>query len=237
MRVALVTGAASGIGAATAELLEQRGWRVAHNDLPGRTVRGHPAPADVSDPRAVDAMVERIAAELAPVSLLVSNAAAMVMGAIERVGQADFWQVVDTNLGGYFNCARACAPAMVEAGWGRIVAISSEWGQIGWPRATAYSASKAGMISMTKALARQLGPSGITVNAIAPGVIDTPQLAVDAADLGLSLDDTRRHYAAQTPMGRIGRPEEVAAAVAFLASDAAGSLTGQVLAPNGGTTP
>ncbi|MGZ4430485.1 MAG: SDR family NAD(P)-dependent oxidoreductase [Gaiellales bacterium] len=237
MRVALVTGAASGIGAATAVLLEQRGWRVACNDLPGRAVRGHPAPADVSDPDAVNAMVERIAAELGPVSLLVCNAAAMVMGAIERVSEADFWRVVDVNLGGCFNCVRACAPSMVGAGWGRIVAISSEWGQTGWPRATAYSASKAGMISMTKALARQLGPSGITVNAIAPGVIDTPQLEVDAADLGLSLDETRRRYASQTPLGRIGRAEEVAAAVAFLASDAAGSLTGQVLAPNGGTTP
>ena len=125
---------------------------------------------------------------------------------------------------------------MAQAGWGRIVALSSEWGQVGWPRASAYSASKAGVISLTKALARQLGPSGITVNAIAPGVIDTPQLRIDAADLGRSLDETRRLYASSTPLGRIGRPEEVAATVAFLASDEAGSLTGQVLAPNGGTT-
>jgi NAD(P)-dependent dehydrogenase (short-subunit alcohol dehydrogenase family) len=92
------------------------------------------------------------------------------------------------------------------------------------------------MISMTKALARQLGPSGITANAIAPGVIDTPQLEVDANDAGVTLDEIRRRYASAAPLGRIGDPREVAMAVAFLASDGAGSLTGQVLAPNGGTT-
>ena len=120
---------------------------------------------------------------------------------------------------------------MAQAGWGRIVALSSEWGQVGWSRATAYSASKAGVISLTKALARQLGPGGITVNAIAPGAIDTPQLEVDAADLGRSLDETKRLYASATPLGRVGRPEEVAATVVFLASEQAGSLTGQVSRP------
>lgn len=236
MRVALVTGAAGGIGRATADLLEQRGWTVARNDLPGVTVAGHAAPADVSEPLAVNEMVRRIASELGPVSLLVANAAHMVMDSIERLPESEFWRVVDVNLGGYFACARACAPAMAQAGWGRIVAISSEWGQVGWPRATAYSASKAGVISLTKALARELGASGITVNAIAPGAIDTSQLEVDAHDLGFSLDETRQLYASATPLGRIGRPEEVAATVAYIASAEAGSLTGQVLAPNGGTT-
>ena len=236
MRVALVTGAAGGIGRATADLLERRGWEVARNDLPGVSVAGHSWPADVSDPDAVNALVRGISDRLGPVSLLVSNAAHMVMGPIEQVPESDFWRVVDTNLGGHFACVRACAPAMAQAGWGRIVALSSEWGQVGWPRASAYSASKAGVISLTKALARQLGPSGITVNAIAPGVIDTPQLEIDAADLGRSLDETKRLYASSTPLGRIGRPEEVAATVAFLASEEAGTLTGQVLAPNGGTT-
>ena len=162
MRVALVTGAAGGIGRATADLLERRGWAVARNDLPGVSVAGHPAPADVSDPDAVNAMVRGVSDGLGPVSLLVANAAHMVLGPIEQMPESDFWRVVDTNLGGYFACARACAPAMAQAGWGRIVALSSEWGQVGWPRASAYSASKAGVISLTKALARQLGPSGIT---------------------------------------------------------------------------
>jgi 2-hydroxycyclohexanecarboxyl-CoA dehydrogenase len=236
MSVALVTGAATGIGRATADVLEERGWVVARNHLPGQQVAGRGYAADVRDSASVDAMVQRIAAELGSVSLLVANAAAMVMGAIERVSEAEFWRVIDTNLTGYFNCARACAPSMVDAGWGRIVAISSEWAQTGWPRATAYCASKAGMISMTRALARQLGPSGITANAIAPGVVDTQQLEVDAADAGVTVEEVKRRYAAATPLGRIGDPREVALTVAYLASDAAGSLTGQVLSPNGGTT-
>jgi NAD(P)-dependent dehydrogenase (short-subunit alcohol dehydrogenase family) len=209
---------------------------VARNHLPGQQVPGRGYAADVSDPAAVRDMVESVISDLGPVTLLVSNAAAMTMGTIEQVPESEFWRIVDTNLSGYFNCARACAPAMAERGFGRIVAISSEWGQIGWPRATAYSASKAGMISMTRALARQLGPSGITANAIAPGVIDTSQLEVDAADAGVGLDEIKQRYAAQAPLGRIGTAAEVAAAVRFLASPAAGSLTGQVLAPNGGTT-
>jgi 2-hydroxycyclohexanecarboxyl-CoA dehydrogenase len=236
MKVALVTGAATGIGAATADLLEEGGWHVVRNHLPGQRVAGTGAEADVSDPDAVDAMVARIRTELGAVSLLVANAAHMVMGAIEQVSEHDFWRVLDVNLGGYFNCARACAPAMVESGFGRIVAISSEWGQTGWPRASAYAASKAGVISLTKALARELGPSGVTVNAVAPGVIDTPQLDVDAADAGVARDEIVRRYAQAAPLRRIGQPREVAAAVAFLAADHAGCVTGQVLAPNGGTT-
>jgi NAD(P)-dependent dehydrogenase (short-subunit alcohol dehydrogenase family) len=234
--VALVTGAATGIGAATADLLEERGWRVVRNHLPGQRVPGTGAEADVSDAAAVDAMVARIRAELGAVSLLVANAAHMVMGAVEQVSERDFWRVLDVNLGGYFNCARACAPGMVEAGFGRIVAVSSEWGQTGWPRASAYCASKAGIISLTKALARELGPCGVTVNAVAPGVIDTPQLEVDAADAGVGRDEILRRSAEAAPLGRVGQPRDVAAAIAYLAADHAGCVTGQVLATNGGTT-
>jgi NAD(P)-dependent dehydrogenase (short-subunit alcohol dehydrogenase family) len=234
--VALVTGAAGGIGRATADLLEERGFTVARNDLPGRPVQGHAAPADVADSPAVEVMVARVREELGPVEVLVANAAAMTMGRIEDVSEADFWHIVDVNLAGVFHCARACVPHMRAAGHGRIVAISSEWGQIGWPRATAYSASKAGIISMVKAFARELGASGITANVVAPGAIDTEQLGVDAADAGESIDELRRRYAGEAPLGRLGTPRDVAAAVAFLAGAHAGSLTGQVLAPNGGTT-
>jgi NAD(P)-dependent dehydrogenase (short-subunit alcohol dehydrogenase family) len=209
---------------------------VARNHLPGQTVAGYSAPADVSDSEAVEAMTAKVCNDLGPVGVLVANAAEMVMGPIEEVPEADFWRIVDVNLAGVFLCARACAPAMARAGGGRIVAVSSEWGQIGWPRATAYCASKAGVISLVKALARQLGPYGITVNAVAPGAIDTPQLEVDAADAGESLDELRRRYAAEAPLGRLGTPRDVAGTIAFLASEHAGSLTGQVLAPNGGTT-
>jgi NAD(P)-dependent dehydrogenase (short-subunit alcohol dehydrogenase family) len=234
-RVALVTGAATGIGRATADELERRGYTVARNHLPGQTVDGHSAPADVSDPRQVEAMVQDVTGRLGPVEVLVANAAHMVMGAIDEVSERDFWTVVDTNLTGAFTCIRACLPHMRRAGFGRIVSVTSEWGQTGWPRATAYSASKAGLISMTRALARELGPDGITVNAVAPGVIDTPQLQVDADDAGVPLTDIKQRYAAGIPLGRIGTPAEVARTIAHLIAEAA-TTTGQVLAVNGGTT-
>jgi NAD(P)-dependent dehydrogenase (short-subunit alcohol dehydrogenase family) len=234
LTVALVTGAATGIGAATAALLERSGLTVARNHLPGQSAPGYSAPADVADPAAVDAMVGRIRADLGPVSVLVCNAAHMVMGAIDEVGPDAFWRVVDVNLTGSFNCIRACAPGMTAAGWGRIVTVASGWGVTGYPRASAYSASKAGIISLTKAVARELGPHGVTVNAVAPGIIDTPQLDVDAADAGVSAAEIRRRYADRVPVGRIGRPEEVAAMVAHLCSDAAATITGQLVGVDGG---
>jgi NAD(P)-dependent dehydrogenase (short-subunit alcohol dehydrogenase family) len=234
MRAALVTGAASGIGAATADLLERRGFRVARNHLPGQSVPGYSAPADVADSGAVAAMVERVRADLGPVEVLVCNAAHMVMGAIDEIGPDAFWKVIDTNLTGTFNCIRACAPAMADTGFGRIVTVASGWGVTGWPRASAYSASKAGLISMTRAVARELGPRGITANAIAPGVVDTPQLDVDAGDAGVTPAQIRARYGAEVPLGRVGRPEEVAAVVAHLCAEEAGTITGQVVPVAGG---
>jgi NAD(P)-dependent dehydrogenase (short-subunit alcohol dehydrogenase family) len=234
LTVALVTGAATGIGAATADLLERQGLTVARNHLPGQSVPGYSAPADVADPAAVDAMVARVRADIGPVSVLVCNAAHMVMGAIDEVDPDAFWRVVDTNLTGSFNCIRACAPGMTAAGWGRIVTVASGWGVTGYPRASAYSASKAGIISLTKAVARELGPHGITANAVTPGIIDTPQLDVDAADAGVPAAEIRVRYAGRVPVGRIGRPEEVAAVIAHLCSDAAGTITGQVVGVDGG---
>lgn len=234
MRVALVTGAATGIGAATADVLERRGLRVARNHLPGQSVPGYAAPADVADPAQVEGMVERVRADLGPVEVLVCNAAHMVMGGIDEVGPDAFWKVIDTNLTGSFNCIRACAPAMADAGFGRIVTVASGWGVTGWPRASAYSASKAGIISMTRAVARELGPAGVTANAIAPGVVDTPQLDVDAADAGVSAAEIRARYGAEVPLGRVARPDEVAAMIAHLCSEEAGTITGQVVPVAGG---
>jgi NAD(P)-dependent dehydrogenase (short-subunit alcohol dehydrogenase family) len=232
--VALVTGAATGIGAATAALLERQGLTVARNHLPGQSVPGYSAPADVADPAAVDRMVARVRDDLGPVAVLVCNAAHMVMGGIDEVGPDAFWRVLDVNLTGTFNCIRACTPGMKAGRWGRIVNIASGWGVTGHPRATAYSASKAGIVSLTRAVARELGPHGITANAIAPGVVDTPQLDVDAGDAGVSAQEIRIRYAAQVPLGRIGRPEDVAGVVAHLCSDAAGTITGQVVGVDGG---
>jgi NAD(P)-dependent dehydrogenase (short-subunit alcohol dehydrogenase family) len=146
----------------------------------------------------------------------------------------DWWRVVDTNLSGSFRLARAAAPHLSRT-HGSIVFVSSEWGVTGWPNASAYAASKAGLIGLTKALARELAPS-VRVNAVAPGVVDTPQLQVDADAAGVTIDEIRRRYAAAAPLGRIASPHEIAASIRFLVSPDAGYYTGQVLQPNGGTT-
>jgi NAD(P)-dependent dehydrogenase (short-subunit alcohol dehydrogenase family) len=234
--VALVTGAATGIGAATADLLEERGYSVARNHLPGQRVPGYSAEADVSDPAAAGRMVSDVTRDLGPVSVLVANAAYMVMGEIGEVDAGEFWRVVNTNLTGTFSCIRACAPAMVEQRFGRIVNVASDWGRTGWPRATAYAASKAGVISLTKATALELGPRGITVNAVTPGIVDTPQLQVDADDAGVPLEEILETYAAEVPLGRVAQPRDIAEVIAHLASDAAATITGQIIPVNGGAS-
>jgi NAD(P)-dependent dehydrogenase (short-subunit alcohol dehydrogenase family) len=236
MSVALVTGAAAGIGQTVADHLESIGWVVARNDLPGRSVDGYAAPADVADPVAVAGMVDRVAADLGPIGLLVNNAGVTTMASIDAMSPASFWRIIDVNLTSCFFCTQACVPMMRELGRGRVISISSEWGRNGRARATAYSASKAGIISLTKSLGRTLGEYGITVNAIAPGVIETASLEDEAADLGLSLDDLRQKRIEGIPLGRLGTTADVAALVEYIASDAAASLTGQVLSVNGGTT-
>lgn len=236
MTVAIVTGAASGIGRAIVDRLEADGWSVARNELPGVAVEGYAAPADVADPEQVRAMVEQVERGLGPIALLVNNAATVQLGAIDEVPEQEFWRMIDVNLSGAFYCAQACATSMTRQQFGRIISMSSEWGQIGWPHASAYCATKAGLISLTKALARALGPAGVTANAIAPSVVDTPGLRIDAEHAGISLDEMRRRYAAQIPLQRLADPSEIASLVSFLASHAAGTITGQLICPNGGTT-
>lgn len=241
-RVALVTGAAQGIGAAIARRLAAEGARVAVNDLPGRPfvdelaqeLGGLGASADVSQPGQVRAMVEQVVAQAGPISILVSNAAYMSMGSILEHPLEDWWRVVDTNLTGSFHLVQAALPGMRQLGHGRIVIISSYWGLIGWPNATAYAASKGGLIALTKTLGRELAPDGITVNAIAPGVIATPQLEVDASDAGVSLKEIQRRYAEAIPVGRVGKAEEIAATVALLADPQLGAMVGQIVQVNGG---
>lgn len=227
MRVALVTGAATGIGAATADALEQQGLTVARNHLPGQTVPGYSAPADVSDAGAVNGMVARIGADLGPVSVLVCNAAYMVMGAVEDVGPEDFWRVLDTNLTGSFNCIRACAPGMTAARFGRIVNIASGWGVTGWPRASAYSASKAGVISLTKSLGKEVARTGIRVNCVTPAAVKT----------GMFNQMTQAHIdfmLSKIPMGRFGQVEEIASLVAWLCTEECSFSTGAVFDLSGG---
>lgn len=243
-RLVLVTGGAQGIGAAVARRFAAEGALVAVNDLAAddrmaavvTEVGGVAAPADVSDASQVEAMVERLQTEHGDVDALVCNHAYMSMGSVLDYPIDDWWRVVDTNLGGSFAAVQAVLPGMRRTRSGRIVLVASEWGVIGWPNATAYSASKSGLIALAKTLGRELAPEGIIVNAVAPGVTDTPQLEVDARDAGVELSAMHARYAADIPAGRIGRPDEVAAVIAHLCDPLIEATVGQVVAVNGGST-
>jgi NAD(P)-dependent dehydrogenase (short-subunit alcohol dehydrogenase family) len=239
MSTALVTGAGQGMGAAIATRLAADGHTVAVNDLvaenaqaTAQRIGGHAYPFDVADPDAAAAAVRAIGA----VDILVANHAYMTMQPFESTTAEEWDRTIAVNLLGTANLLELTAPGMVDRGYGRVVVIASEWGVIGWPNATPYAASKGGLIGLVKSAARALGPRGVAVNAIAPGITDTPQLQVDADDAGISLAEMIERYAADVPLGRVGRPEDIAAVVSFLCSDAAIALVGQVLQPNGGTT-
>lgn len=242
-RVALVTGAGQGMGRAIAERLAAEGAKVAANDLNPDTaaataeaVGGMAVPFDVSEPDAVDAGVADVEGRLGPVEILVANHAFMTMAPFEEESPENWRRILDVNLFGTGMLIERCAPGMANRGFGRIVVMSSEWGVIGWPNATAYAASKGGLISLVKSVARAVGVKGVAVNAIAPGVTDTPQLDVDALDAGVSHEEIVRRYGEDIPLGRVGRPQEIAATVAFLCSTNAEAFVGQVLHANGGST-
>ena len=213
-RLALVTGSTQGIGRATAARLAAEGARVAINGpIPGTVTSvatedgGIPAAADISDAEQVDRMVADLEEAEGPVGLLVANAAYMSMGPLGEHEAGDWWHNVDVNLTGHFNVLRAVLPGMRRAGGGHIVMIASEFGVIGWPNATGYAASKAGIAALVAALAEELAADGVTIAAIAPGVTDTAQLEVDAEDAGVSLDEIRAHYAKDIPLRRSAAPK------------------------------
>jgi len=241
--VALVTGAAQGLGRATARRLAADGFTVAVNDIAddGRltelaaSIGGIAVPADIADPVAGPAMAAAVAKQAGPVAVLVANAAAMAMSPFLESAPDEWWRQIDVNLSGHFRIIQAVIPGMRAQGHGRIV-ISSGWGVIGYPNATAYAASKAGLIALTKGLGRELGPQGILTNAIAPAFIDTEQLQVDADDAGISLDEMRQRYRDEIPIGQLASADDIAGAVSFLAGPGSSAVIGQVLQPNGGVT-
>lgn len=243
-KVALVSGAAQGMGAAHARRLAQSGALVAINDRVqsdslaalADELGGIAVPGDVSDAIAAADIVSTISAAAGPVDVLVSNHAYMTMAPFLEADPSDWWRIIDTNLGGTLNLVQRVLPGMRARGEGRIVVITSEWGVSGWPNATAYAASKAGLISLVKTLGRELAPEGIIVNAIAPGVTDTPQLEVDANAEGIPLEDMKAEYANQIPLGRIGTVAEVASTVAFLSDFRLSAIVGQTIQVNGGST-
>lgn len=241
-QVALVTGAAQGLGSAIARRLARDGARVVVNDRRASSaldsladeIGGLAAPADVSRPHEVAGMFDRVESELGDVEILVSNAAFMDMGSFPPADHETWWRQLDVNLSGTFFAVRRALPGMRRAGRGRIVIVSSYWGICGWPHATGYCASKAGLIALGRTLGRELAPEGILSNVVAPGVIDTPQLDVDASASGVSRAEITERYADAIPTGAVGTPEQVAAAVAFLCSQRSSAFVGQVLQPNGG---
>ncbi len=242
-RVALVTGAAQGIGAEIARRLHADGALVAVNDLRDSDklaavsdpISGLRAPADVADREAVMAMVARVERELGEVDVLVCNAALETMGEFQTQSTEDFWRQIDVNLGGAFACIQAVLPGMLAKGAGKIVVITSVAGVNGWARAVGYSAGKAGLIGLVKALGAELSPAGIHITGIAPGAIDSPQIEVDAVEYGVTLDALRKRYTEMTPLGRIGQPADIAGLVSLLAGPAVGdAFVGQILQPNGG---
>lgn len=243
-RVALVTGAAQGMGAAHARRLAAAGATLALNDirdsaalssladeLGGFTVAG-----DVSDPDECVRIAGDVVRAAGRLDVLVANHAYMTMAPLLEHDDADWWKVVDTNLGGTFFLVQAVLPHMRTVGAGRIVVITSEWGLTGWPEATAYAAAKSGLISLVKTLGRELAHERIIVNAVAPGVTDTPQLQVDADAAGVDLPTMHQRYAQGIPLGRIGIADEVAAAIELLCDFELEAVVGQVISCNGGST-
>jgi len=238
-RIALVTGGGSGIGRATAIRLAEDGADGVVLDLnldgAGETVtrleklgrRALAVRADVTRSDEVRVAVEQAERALGPIDVLVNNAGLAWQATFLEMPEADWDRMLAVHLKGAYNCSRAVLPGMLARGWGRIVSLSSTAGLGGTGRSVAYAAAKAALIGFTKSLAREVAPHGITVNAVAPGFIATPMTSTWPAD-------RRARVAEETPVRREGTPDDIAHAIAYLASEEASFVTGQVLSPNGG---
>lgn len=244
-RTAIVTGAARGIGAATARRLAADGHAVAVLDLledraeetaeaiaadGGRTLA---IGVDVADETAATAAVDRVTAELGPPTILVNNAGILRDNLLFKMSASDWDAVLGVHLRGAFLMSRAVQSHMVEAKWGRIVNLSST-SALGNRGQANYAAAKAGMHGFTKTLAFELGKFGVTANAVAPGFVQTEMTRATAERIGVSFEDFLAGAAAETPVGRVGQPEDIAAAVSFFCSEEAGFVSGQVLYVAGG---
>ena len=239
-KTVLITGASRGIGAETARLFAEKGWavgvsynrsgdraRALAEELRSRGAEVGLYQADVARRDQVDRMVSAFLSEFGRIDALVCCAGVARQELFTDITPNSWQEIMGTDLDGVFHCCQAVLPDMLHRKSGKIVTLSSMWGQVGASCEVAYSAAKAGVIGLTRALAKELGPSGITVNCVAPGVIDTEMNG------NLSQED-KDALAEETPLERIGTPRDVAEAIWFLVSPAGDFFTGQVLAPNGG---
>lgn len=234
-KAAIITGASRGIGKAVAYALAADGYIPVINYLNSSEsaekiaaeTGGLAYCADVSDSKAVEKMISTVNEKIGSIDVLVNNAGISLTGLFTDITAQQEQQMIDVNLKGAMNCARYVIPFMVRQKYGRIINISSMWGEVGASCEVHYSATKAAIIGFTKALAKELGPSGITVNCIAPGVVMT--------DMNSAYSEEEMNILKEeTPLQRLGTPEDIAGAVSFLASDSASFITGQILGVNGG---
>ncbi|WP_256386360.1 SDR family NAD(P)-dependent oxidoreductase [Mycobacterium sp. GA-1841] len=243
-RVAVVTGGASGMGEATCHELGRRGHKVAvldvnadaaqrvTDDLRSAGVTAVAVGADITDRTAVADAFGKVRSELGSVGILVTSAGMFGYASFADITEESWSQMIEVNLSGTFRCCQVALPDMVDAGWGRIVMISSSSAQRGTPFAAHYAASKGALLTLTKSLAREYAAHGITVNNIPPSGIETPMQHQSQAAGYLPSNET---IAANIPLGRLGTGADIAAAVGFLCSDEAGFITGQTIGVNGGS--
>lgn len=236
-KVALITGASCGIGRQMARDFAAQEYGVAigylRHEQEALALQAELGPsalavqADLADAKAIAAMVQKVTAHFGNIDVLINNAGISSFGLLTEISEKDWLRLFDINVHGAYRCIREVLPKMISRGRGVILNISSIWGVTGASCEVCYSSTKAALIGLTKALAKEVGPSGIRVNCIAPGVIETDMNAhLSAGDLSA--------LAEETPLGRIGTPEDVSAAALFLASPGASFITGQVLGANGG---
>ena len=237
----LITGAKQGMGYEIAKKLHSQGAKLILNDKESdqkfdavcKEFHAEKFVCDLSQIQNIKQELAKILDNNVQLDGLVAQHAYMNMRKFAEHEESDWWKIIETNLMGTFVLIRECVPHLLKTK-GKIVITSSYWGLTGWPEASAYASSKAGLISLVKSLGRELAPLGINVNAIAPGVINTPQLEVDAKNLNLSLEKILEMYAQNIPLGRVGRSEEIASVVSFLLDPDQNALVGQVINANGG---
>ena len=240
-RIVAITGAGRGIGLATARRFAEGGALLALNDLnlgegtkevsaEARKKGGEALliEADVAHPEEAEGFIREAERRFEAIDVLVNNAGILRSTPTHEVSWQEWEEVISVNLSGTWSCLRAALPGMIERGEGRIINVSSELGLIGFPTYAAYSASKGGIIALTKAVAKEVAPHGVLVNSVAPGPVETDMLINDTIEYN---DETRE----QVPLRRFGKPDEIAAVIEFLAGPGGSFMVGQVVSPNGGT--